>query len=267
MDENKDTEKKTTKVSAVFRNSPNLVRNRLKGKAFLVPSFVTVVAFFSGFLAILSTFKGDFEYASKCIAAAIIFDGLDGRIARRLNATSAFGREFDSLSDVVSFGVAPGILLYCWGFLSLADEIGVPLCFLFIVCSGARLARFNIQAEDGEPKKHFQGLPTPGAAAAIAAIAYYHPAPLHDTPIVTILALYTATLSILMVSNLPFLSVKQIKLPRRHNRRNLLILSLAVALTWYSTKLVILLGCLGYVSTGFIINFLQQRELKKSLTH
>jgi len=122
------------------------VREKLKGKVFLVPSFITVLSIFCGFLALLSSFQGKFLYAAQCIGIAFILDGLDGRVARRLKATSEFGREFDSLSDLVAFGVAPASLLYSWAFGHIADEFGVLVSFVFVVCGATRLARFNVAA-------------------------------------------------------------------------------------------------------------------------
>ncbi|MCB0322004.1 MAG: CDP-diacylglycerol--serine O-phosphatidyltransferase, partial [Bdellovibrionales bacterium] len=166
----------------VLLKGPKL-RDRLQGKTFLIPSFITVVGIFCGFLAAISATRGEFVYACKCIALAILLDGLDGRVARKLNATSAFGREFDSLSDVVAFGVAPAILVYSWGFNRVADEFGLLIAFVFLVCGATRLARFNITST-GElvlrksAGSGFQGLPIPGAAAAIASIVYCFPAPI-----------------------------------------------------------------------------------------
>ena len=140
---------------------PSLVKNRFKSHAFVIPSIVTSVGIFCGFLAVLSSLNGNLDYAVRCIALAFILDGLDGRIARRLNATSDFGRELDSLSDLVAFGIAPAVLIYVWAFQPLAGDFGVLITFAYLVCGATRLARFNVREsnETKENKKSFEGLP------------------------------------------------------------------------------------------------------------
>ncbi|OVE80112.1 CDP-diacylglycerol--serine O-phosphatidyltransferase [bacterium J17] len=216
---------------------------------FLIPSCITVTAIFCGFLAIISAFNGRFEYAAKCIVLAIILDGLDGRVARRLNATSDFGREFDSLSDVISFGVAPAALMYVWAFKSGPDEFGVLVAFFFVVCGATRLARFNITTSD-EPAGHFQGLPTPGAAAAVAAIVYFHPDPVSGGTAAGLMLAYLTVLGGLMVSTLPFFSVKKIRLTPANLRTTLLLISALVALAWYHNRLMLLVLAGMYISSG-----------------
>ena len=136
---------------------PRLVKGRLQGKVFLIPSFITAVAIFCGFYALIGAIKGRFDHACLAIGLALLLDALDGRVARRLNATSEFGREIDSLSDIVSFGIAPAILIYQWAFNSLADDFGLLVSFLFVACGASRLARFNVMAAAplAEQKKTF----------------------------------------------------------------------------------------------------------------
>lgn len=234
---------------------PRLVRDKLQGKMFLVPALVTVFGIFCGFVAILNALKGNYETATKYIALAIIFDGLDGRIARRLNATSAFGREFDSLSDVVTFGVAPAVLVYSWAFSRSVDEFGALVAFLLVVCGATRLARFNI---DTEHRRHFVGLPIPGGAAALAALVYLHPQPLDGGGEVYVALGYTALIAFLMVSTIPFLSIKHIKLTEGNARMILLVLATLIALTWYQTRLMLLVLSAGYVLSG-PVGFLLKR--------
>jgi CDP-diacylglycerol--serine O-phosphatidyltransferase len=228
---------------------PKLLRGRFQEKVFLIPSLITVLGLFSGFLALISSMKGNFDYAAKCIAIAIILDGLDGRVARRLNATSDFGKELDSLSDVIAFGVAPAVMVYLWAFNSMADEFGVLVSFLYVACGAARLARFNIDTSN-EAKKHFVGLPIPGAAAALATIVYWQQSPIGNSFGIVILMLYTLSLGALMGSTIPFYSIKKLKLSSGSLSINLLVISLLVALTWYHSRLVFLLGFNGYVISG-----------------
>lgn len=242
------------------------VRDRLRGKAFLVPNLITVTGIFCGFLSIIFSIRGDFAYAARCIALAIILDGLDGRIARRLNACSPFGLEFDSLSDQVAFGVAPAVLAYQWAFANTAEDFGILVSFLVVACAATRLARFNITSLSPSPSRQFQGLPSPGAAAAIASFVYLVPEAQTSAKMVTIAMCYTVLVSVLMVSSIPYPSVKHIKLKATNPRLILAILSAAVAFTWYNIKLVIFLGCVIYVLSGFIMWFwlLRQNGLKGS---
>lgn len=237
-------------------NEPELqsMTRRFRRKAFLIPAFITVVGIFCGFLAIVSAIKGNFRSATQYIFVAIILDGLDGRVARRLNATSAFGREFDSLSDVIAFGVAPAVLLYCWGFHHLAEDFGVLVSFLFVACGATRLARFNVTT-GSDPGRYFEGMPIPAAAAAVCSVVYFYPRPLDHPYFVSIVMVYTILLSGLMVSTLPFFSIKHVKLTPRNHRLNLFLLSLVVALAWYQRKLVILLLTIAYALSGPFLYF------------
>jgi len=227
----------------------SLVRARLKGKAFVIPSLVTMAAFFSGFVGAIAAIRGDFVYATKAIALAGLFDGLDGRVARKLNATTAFGREFDSLCDVVTFGVAPAILVYCWAFQSAAGDFGVLAAFVYTVCAGARLARFNVDTEE-TPSQNFTGLPTPGAALAVIALVFWSPEPVTESWARGLLSVYMIALGGLMVSELPYFSLKNLKFTHGHARRNILIIAGAVALTWYSAPFMALLLGVSYAFSG-----------------
>ncbi|MCC6954923.1 MAG: CDP-diacylglycerol--serine O-phosphatidyltransferase [Deltaproteobacteria bacterium] len=230
----------------------------------VVPSLITVAAFFSGFLAIISAFRGEFEYATKCIAFAFIFDGLDGRVARRLNATTAFGKEFDSLSDVVAFGVAPAIMIYCWAFIEPANDFGVLVAFLFTVCGGARLARFNITSGDSK-SPHFQGLPIPAAAAALTSAVYFSPTRVSDPMVAGVVALFAIALAFLMVSSIPFLSVKYMRFTQKNMKMLLFALALFVALAWYHSRMFFLAGSLIYVLSGPFLYFREERKKKELL--
>jgi len=234
-----------------FRSQgPQLVRNRLKGKIFLVPTFVTVIGIFCGFMSILYCFQGQLELACKFIGFAFVLDGLDGRIARRLNATSAFGREFDSLSDLVAFGVAPAVLIYTWAFKGPADEFGMLVAFTLVVCGATRLARFNI---DTEHRPHFLGLPIPGAAAALASLVFFYPEPIQTQTVASFIMLLTATLAGLMVSTVPFPSLKHLRVNDVPPRILLLIVSIAVAMAWYHNRLAMLIASSIYAFSGPVL--------------
>ena len=168
-------------------------KGRLRRGVYLLPSLFTVGTLVCGFYAILQTLRGAgllameadsrlaFDYAARAIGWAILFDGLDGRIARMTNSSSEFGREFDSLADVITFGLAPALLAYSWGvrpvervlgsrFVERLPQIGWVVAFAFLICGAARLARFNIDAiKPTADRRSFVGLPIPGAAGGIAA--------------------------------------------------------------------------------------------------
>src|ERR1700733_9449296 len=133
---------------------------------YVLPNLFTTGNMFFGFLSMIQSLEGHFVIAAYCIVAAAVFDTLDGRVARMTHATSKFGMEYDSLSDLVSFGVAPAILLYLWA-LKPFDRIGWLASFMYMACGALRLARFNVQAQSVE-KKYFQGLPIPMAAGIVA---------------------------------------------------------------------------------------------------
>lgn len=262
--DDQDGERRSQKRPVLLKvKGSRFMREKLQGKTFLIPSFITVTAVFCGFLAIISALKGQFEYATKCIALAIVLDGLDGRVARKLNATSEFGREFDSLSDLVAFGVAPGVLVYCWAFSATADEFGVLIAFIYVVCTATRLARFNINTGKPESSKSFCGLPSPGAAAAIAALVYCFPDPISNEGLVGCVMVYMVLFAGLMVSTFPFLSVKHLKLTQGNPRLNLVVLAIAVALLWKYNRAMILFGSALYGLSGFI-GFIWQRSYPES---
>ncbi|MBU6375928.1 MAG: CDP-diacylglycerol--serine O-phosphatidyltransferase, partial [Bdellovibrionales bacterium] len=177
-------------------------------KVYLVPNLITTGNMFCGFLSVVSSCQGEFKTAAWTLFLAAIFDSLDGRIARMARATSPFGVQYDSLSDLTSFGIAPGILLYQFALSSLG-RAGLAFSFLFALCSALRLARFNVTASK-LPKNFFQGLPTPMAANMVAFMVIFtlHRGadPLSKSGLMLALAI---GLSMLMVSSLAFPSFKE----------------------------------------------------------
>lgn len=244
---------------------PRLVKGRLHGKIFLIPSFITVIAIFCGFYALIAAIKGRFDHACLAIGLALILDALDGRVARRLNATSEFGREIDSLSDIVSFGVAPAILIYQWAFNGLADDFGLLVSFLFVACGASRLARFNVMAAAplSEQKKHFVGLPIPAAAVALTTIVYFNPAPLTQWFSVSAVMTYTIATSLLMVSTFTYFSPKYVRLTSGNIRQYIILFSIAVAAVWYNSRVLIPLGFFLYVLSGPVWWVFRGRAVKK----
>jgi CDP-diacylglycerol--serine O-phosphatidyltransferase len=232
----------------------------LQTRAFILPSLITVIGLFSGFLSIISSIKGNYEMSVKYIALAFVFDGLDGRVARKLNAASPFGREFDSLCDLVAFGVAPAILIWEWMFRATFDEFGVLVAFLFIAAGATRLARFNI-ATTSEPKSYFQGLPVPAAAAGLASLVYSFPLIDHSMFISVLVLVYMVFLSGLMVSTFRFTSFKRLSIKDVDHRKVLLGLSLLVACIWKFDRVAVFLVLFIYILSAPYMYFFKKKEV------
>lgn len=187
------------------KNNPNAPRG-----IYLLPNLLTTAALFSGFFAIVSSMNGRFEAAAMAIFVAMIFDGLDGRVARMTNTQSAFGAEYDSMADTVSFGVAPALVAYNYGLSSLG-KFGWLAAFIFVACAALRLARFNTQLGTAD-KRYFQGLASPAAAAVIAATVWTGVEfGINGQEYSIFLAPLTAVVGLLMVSNFRYSSFKEIE--------------------------------------------------------
>jgi CDP-diacylglycerol--serine O-phosphatidyltransferase len=222
------------------------IKEKLYNRRYFVPNSLTLGNMFCGFLAIIYATSNRNEKAVFAILLAILLDGLDGRVARRLNATSKFGIEFDSFSDLVSFGIAPAILVYNWGFRILADEFGVFVCFIYGLCAASRLAKFNI----AEPNpKGFVGLPTPGAAGMVASSVFLSPVIEPNFRLVGAGALLMLTLAYLMVSPIGYIKFKP-RSRRGMSLINILGLGALIALIWYYNHAGLFLLALGYCLSG-----------------
>ena len=186
---------------------------RPKKGIYLLPNLLTTGALFGGFFAVLSGFSGGYEIAAIAIFVAMVFDGLDGRVARMTNTQSDFGVQYDSLSDMVSFGIAPAIVVYGWGMQSLG-KVGIAAAFVYASCAALRLARFNVQSSVNSGK-FFIGLPSPAAAALIAGFVWSSQSLQPSWLLSCFTALLTAVAGLLMVSNFKYPSFKQIDLRGR----------------------------------------------------
>jgi len=199
-------------------------RRRFRG-VLLLPNLITTASLFAGFYAIVAGIDGRFLAAAWAIFISLILDGLDGRIARMTHTTTGFGTQYDSLADLVAFGVAPAVLCYLWA-LKPYKQFGWIAAFLFVVCGALRLARFNVQVGSMDPR-YFNGLPIPAAAMMVAtSIAFYYEigewAP--EKHIYILIMIYL--LSFLMVSNVKYFSFKKLELFRRHPFESLVALVL-----------------------------------------
>jgi len=187
----------------------------LRKGVYVLPNLFTTGGLFAGFYSVIASLHGEFQIASLCILLAQIFDILDGRIARLTRSTSRFGIEYDSLSDLVAFGVAPGILAYRWG-LEPWQSWGWLAASLYVTCGALRLARFNVQYDNVE-KRHFIGLPIPAAADVVAStvLLYYYFGGEGATHKHLLVLLVIYALGGLMVSNVKYFSFKEINLHKR----------------------------------------------------
>jgi CDP-diacylglycerol---serine O-phosphatidyltransferase len=187
----------------------------LRRGVYILPNLITTASLFAGVYSILASFRGDFVMASVTVMMANVFDALDGRIARVTNSTSEFGIEYDSLADLVAFGVAPAVLVFRWG-LEPWGTWGWLAASLYVTCGALRLARFNVQYDNAE-KRHFIGLPIPGAAEVIASTVLLHQylggQALTERSVMGLVVVYS--LAGLMVSNVRYWSFKEIHFHRR----------------------------------------------------
>ncbi len=216
---------------------------------YLLPNLFTTGALFSGFYAIVAGMNHDFSAAAIAIFVAMILDGLDGRVARMTGTESAFGAEYDSLSDMVSFGVAPALVAFSWMLKDLG-HIGWIVAFVFVAGAALRLARFNVLVGTAD-KNWFTGLPSPAAAAVVAALVWV----LHDTSFdafwpQVLVAFVIAAVGLLMVSNVRYYSFKGIDLKNRVPFMVLIALVLVLAIIAIDPATMLLLLFVGYGASG-----------------
>jgi len=211
----------------------------------------TVANLFCGYACVMYAMRGDFQTAAPFIGFAIVLDVLDGRIARLTGTTSAFGLEFDSLADVVSFGLAPAALTFAWGLLPLG-RLGWLAGFLFVTATALRLARFNIQSGGLGDKRYFVGLPSPAAAGIPAATVFAWPHPLvsyHHALLALAVMLVPA---LLMVSTLRFRSFKTVDLGWRRSYAPLFVIAVGLALVATEPRVTLLVLAYGYLLSAFV---------------
>lgn len=221
---------------------------------YLLPNLFTTAALFAGFYAIVAAMRGRFEEAAIAIVVAGVLDGMDGGVARLTNTQSRFGAEYDSLSDCVAFGVAPGLVAYAWGMTELG-KLGMVAAFLYVVCGALRLARFNVQSGSTD-KRYFIGLPSPSAAGLVATMVWLGAGRGFDgTEIGYLVAFLTAAAGLLMVSPVRYPSFKEYHIGRVP-MRVLLGVIIAFAIVVLDPPLVLLTVAFGYIGWGLAADLL-----------
>ena len=276
---------------------PRSPDRRPRRAAYALPTLFTAGNVFLGFYAILEIFQAalqlpaagaaairHFQIASIAIGAAIFLDGLDGRIARMTNTVSDFGREMDSLADVIAFGIAPAVLAFAWGVqfvdpaidrvtLEYLHRAGYFVAFLFLLCGAMRLARFNIQknpipSNPGRPdRKYFVGLPIPAAAGMVASVVYAAESePLHNWTISAAWLCLIALLSFLMVSTWRYPSFKDLNLLQPRSPLMFVLLGSIIYLILNFSQPVLLGVCICYVGSGIAIRMggILRRKLRQT---
>jgi CDP-diacylglycerol--serine O-phosphatidyltransferase len=234
----------------------------LRRGVYIVPTLFTIFNLFFGFRSILNSIhameamtqdRGDlaiqyFEVACISLLIAAIFDTFDGLVARGLGATSEFGKEYDSLADVVTFGAAPAVLLYAWC-LHVLGNLGAGIAFMFLVGVSLRLARFNVMAGKAD-HRYFVGLPCPAGALTIAAIVYYAPAPVADHTFAVIMLIVTACVAFAMVSPIRYRSQKGLYVNKDRPLGLLLAIVILIGIASMWTREFFFVGAIAYLMSG-----------------
>jgi CDP-diacylglycerol--serine O-phosphatidyltransferase len=223
-------------------------RRRLQRGIYLLPSAFTMGNIFLGFWSIILGLRGEFGVAALAIAGAGVLDGVDGRIARLTGTESDFGREFDSLADVVTFGVAPALLAFFWG-LHEFPRVGWLVPLFFVVCGATRLARFNVQTKVAD-KRFFAGLPIPAAAGTVASVLFFDPDREWRTWMAGALLVAMALVAALMVSTVRYRSFKQVDLRRRRSYRAALVLAVVLVLIALDPHVALVVLACTYTASG-----------------
>lgn len=248
-----------------FRN------HRLRRGIYLLPSFFTVANLFCGYRAVIATLNGgpaEFDTAARFVGLAILFDVLDGRIARATGTTTELGKQFDSLADVISFGIAPALLAYTWGARSIlagdavqaphVHQLGWLMCFAFLICCAWRLARFNVQGMAmGTESRFFAGMPTPAAAGMIAAAVHAFPEALEDWRWGFAWFALVGGLAALMASTIRYYSFKNIQWHRRQPSLAFVMIGLLVAGIFFFSQQVLFLIAILYTFSGFTLSLVR----------
>jgi CDP-diacylglycerol--serine O-phosphatidyltransferase len=218
---------------------------------YLLPSLFTLANLFCGYACIVHAMRRDFDTAALFIGIAMVLDTLDGFIARLTGSSTAFGLEFDSLADVVSFGLAPAILAFSWGLWPL-KRLGWAAGFLFVTAAAMRLARFNIQSSAATDKRYFVGMPSPAAAAVPAATVYLYPYGLYDYREALPALAVVLVPAVLMVSTLRFRSVKAVNVGWQRSYLALFFGAIVIAAIAAYPRVALVVLAYAYLLSGII---------------
>ena len=224
---------------------------RFRRGVYLLPSLLTMGNMFCGYACVVYAMRGEYETAAPFIGFAVVLDMLDGRIARLTGTTSEFGVEFDSMADIISFGMAPAILSFQWG-LSALGRLGWAAGFLFVAAAAMRLARFNIQSGSGGDKRYFVGMPSPAAAAIPAATVYAYPWGLYDYREALPALVMVLVPAVLMVSTIRFRSFKTIDSRARRPYTVLIFVAAGIVLIATHPQAMLVVIAYSYLASGFI---------------
>jgi CDP-diacylglycerol--serine O-phosphatidyltransferase len=245
----RDDERRRLTVLGPLRRRRGSHRPRFRRGVYLLPSLFTLANMFCGYACIVYAMRGEYATAAPFIGFALVLDMLDGRIARMTGTASAFGLEFDSLADVISFGVAPAVLTFSWGLQSLG-RLGWAVSFIYVTGTAMRLARFNIQTHSD--KRYFVGMPAPAAGAVLASTVFAMPDPITDYRIAAGMLAMVLVPSFLMVSTIRFRSFKTLDLKKPRPYTVLLLLALGfVAITTHPRSVLVILSY-TYLMSAFV---------------
>jgi CDP-diacylglycerol---serine O-phosphatidyltransferase len=269
-----------------FKNRPKPRSERLQSGLSLIPSLFTIGNMFCAYFSVISTFKGNYDYAAMAIGVGVVLDGLDGRIARLTQTSSEFGVQLDSIADVLTFGIAPAVLAFVWGQNHIAGlgatgaaalqdfRGGVELyatehlrqwswivTFIFMMCGGWRLARFNVQSQtplDPGSKRNFVGLPIPAGAGLIAAFVHFFKSPLVEVIPAMFWYLLVLLIGFLMVSTIRYPSFKELHFMNRGSRLTLLLTASLIGSIYFYSEVMLLLISVVYVSSGLVMQTMRR---------
>lgn len=244
-------------------------RPRRKG-IYLLPNLFTTAGLFAGFYAIVAAMSNDFESAAIAIFVAMLMDGIDGRVARLTNTQSEFGVQYDSLTDMVCFGLAPALVIFEWALRSMIEQgglmsqLGWLSAFVYTACAALRLARFNTQVASGADKRYFQGLPSPSAAAVLAGLVWFSADHgLAGSDMWMLGAVLAAAMGVLMVSNVRYYSFKEIDFKNRVPFVALFVVVLIFVVISSHPPSVLFIGFLLYVISGPVLTLYQLRQRRR----
>lgn len=257
-----------------------LRNHRLRRGVYILPSVFTVANLLCGYYAILATLEGttiDMDNAARAIGFAIIFDSLDGRVARAMGTNSEFGKQFDSLADVVSFGMAPAFLAYAWGVHAAAAigasdalhliQLGWLVGFFFLGCCAWRLARFNIQGMAPGGSRFFAGMPTPAAAGMIAAMVHFFENPISDPRLAVLWLALLVVLGILLSSTVRHYSFKDIPWAKRWPSLVVVLISLLIGGIWFFSRPTLLIVASAYTVHGVVLQVVRSARHRLASRH